>query len=841
MSSAPRYVIISPVKDEVRHIELTLRSVVSQTLRPSKWIVVDDGSKDATAEVVRRYAAEYPFIECASSGRDAARLTGTAEAQAFKCGQMALAGLDYDFIVKLDGDLSFEADYFERLMRHFTSDPQLGIASGIYLEVDEDGEWQPVAMPGYHAFGACKVVRRQCFEQIGGFLTTPGWDTVDEIRAWRFGWRTRHFPELRVRHHRPEGSGMGPLMTSVMHGEIYYLTGGDPLLLPLKLCTEAVDTAVRAQCGGAGLWLFRRGPEGQAAAGYYRGSSRLSSAPAPATLWRGAQRWFADDWSGDLNMCGICGIFDRSGRSVDQDLLGRMTLAIAHRGPDGDGQLVDREVGLGHRRLSIIDLGGGAQPIANEDRRLQVVFNGEIYNFVELREELEGFGHQFKTRSDTEVIVHAYEQWGKDCVQRFNGMFVFALWDAATREVFIARDHLGVKPLYYTNLGSRTLFASEIKALLEDPACPRDVDPHALSELFTLRYVPSPKTLFKGIHKLPPGHHMTISALGIEDRAFLVPRAASTKRLHGRGADRGIPGSARRCHSPPAAERRSARSVPELRRGFGRAPGRHERAPLRAGERVYDRVRWRRDGTNEVDDARELASMFGAKHEFMMVGPDDYVKYYERYMWDLEEPVGNETAAAFYFVSNITARHVKVALSGQGADEPWAGYDRYLGAKFSKYYSRIPSALTTSMAQVIARIPGRLERLKRSAVALGEPDVLTRFAKMYSFFSADMRQQLFNADLQQQLPEDGYHAREALRYLQTDVRDLDPLTQMLYLDTRDEPARRSVDGRRQDVDGKLARRTRAVPRLPARRVRGKPPARHEAEGADRKVPAQAGS
>jgi asparagine synthase (glutamine-hydrolysing) len=215
-------------------------------------------------------------------------------------------------------------------------------------------------------------------------------------------------------------------------------------------------------------------------------------------------------------MCGICGIFDRSGIPVDRDVLDKMTTILRHRGPDGEGRYIDREVGLGHRRLSIIDLEGGAQPIGNEDGTLQIVYNGEIYNFVELRKELEDAGHIFKTRSDTEVIVHAYEQWGKECVRHFNGMFAFALWDSIRRELFLARDHLGIKPLYYVDLGNRILFASEIKALLQDSGCPREVDVEALAELFTFRYVPSPKTLFKGIRKLPQGHGMTLSHRGIE-------------------------------------------------------------------------------------------------------------------------------------------------------------------------------------------------------------------------------------------------------------------------------------------------------------------------------------
>lgn len=211
-------------------------------------------------------------------------------------------------------------------------------------------------------------------------------------------------------------------------------------------------------------------------------------------------------------MCGICGIYNFDGAPADRRLLGRMKSALAHRGPDGEGEFVCHEVALGHRRLSIIDVEGGAQPMANETDTVQVVFNGEIYNFVELREKLEKCGHVFQTRSDTEAIVHAYEQWGLDCVSQFNGIFAFAIWDSNLRRLFLARDHLGVKPLYYVNLGNRLLFASEIKALLLDPACPRQVDIKSLGQLFTLRYVASPDTLFESIKKLPPAHYMLVTS-----------------------------------------------------------------------------------------------------------------------------------------------------------------------------------------------------------------------------------------------------------------------------------------------------------------------------------------
>jgi glycosyltransferase involved in cell wall biosynthesis len=234
-----RYVLITPVKDESRHIELTLRSVTAQTCPPALWVIVDDGSSDGTAEIAERYAARHSYIRVQRTPNAGARNLGSAEILAFYRGLETVRGVDYDFIVKLDGDLEFEPDYFERLLAKFAADPKLGIASGVYLEQDADGSWRVVGMPAYHAFGASKVMRRRCFEDIGGFALTPGWDTADEVRAWSFGWTTSHFRELEVRHHKPEGSASGLLKISRMHGLIHYVTGGDPLFFIFKAVHRA--------------------------------------------------------------------------------------------------------------------------------------------------------------------------------------------------------------------------------------------------------------------------------------------------------------------------------------------------------------------------------------------------------------------------------------------------------------------------------------------------------------------------------------------------------------------------------------------------------------------------
>lgn len=205
-------------------------------------------------------------------------------------------------------------------------------------------------------------------------------------------------------------------------------------------------------------------------------------------------------------MCGICGVYNLDGATVNRHILKRMNSTLVHRGPDDEGYYVDGNIGLGHRRLSIIDLSTGQQPIFNEDKTKAIVFNGEIYNFAELRNEMEKQGHRFETKTDTEVILHGYEQWGTDCVSHLRGMFGFALWDKKERSLFLARDRLGKKPLYYFTDGKRLLFASELKAILEDKTVPRDINLEGLSDYLSFGYVPAPKTIFKNISKLLPGH-----------------------------------------------------------------------------------------------------------------------------------------------------------------------------------------------------------------------------------------------------------------------------------------------------------------------------------------------
>ena len=292
-------------------------------------------------------------------------------------------------------------------------------------------------------------------------------------------------------------------------------------------------------------------------------------------------------------MCGIAGIVATHAlRPEDTGRVLRMRDVLAHRGPDGAGVFVDDRAALGHRRLSIVDLAGGAQPLANEDETIQVVFNGEIYNHADLRPQLEAAGHRYHTRSDTETIVHAYEQWGDDCVQRFRGMFAFAIWDAPRRRLLLARDRLGVKPLYWAWAGDRLLFASEIKAILESGLIEARANEAVLPEVLATRATAGEETLFRGIHKLLPGHVLTIVGRARAAAALLgrpVGAGAGVDRRGPRRRRGSVSRAARRVRPAAADERRAARRLPVRRHRLQR-DRRTDGAPRRAAADVLGRA-----------------------------------------------------------------------------------------------------------------------------------------------------------------------------------------------------------------------------------------------------------
>jgi asparagine synthase (glutamine-hydrolysing) len=375
-------------------------------------------------------------------------------------------------------------------------------------------------------------------------------------------------------------------------------------------------------------------------------------------------------------MCGIAGRFnfDRN-HPVDRATLTAMTSVIAHRGPDADGHYLGEGIGLGHRRLSIIDLSTGDQPLSNEDQTIWTVFNGEIYNFAELRADLEAYGHRFRTHTDTEVIVHAYEQWGEQAMTRFRGMFAFALWDAPKRRLLLVRDRLGVKPLYYSLLPSSIVFGSEIKALLEDPDVPRNWSAPALDAYLALQYVPTPQTIYQDIWKLPASHYL------IAEPGRVAVERYWDLTFTGRGnAEREDEYLEELEHHVSEAVR--LRLISDVPLGAFLSGGIDSSLVVAMMTRaatarvLTTSVGFSSEAFNELAYARTVASHLKTESYERIVEPD-VAGLLPKLVWHLDEPFADSSAMPTYCVSAAARERVTVALSGDGGDELWAGYTRH--------------------------------------------------------------------------------------------------------------------------------------------------------------------
>jgi asparagine synthase (glutamine-hydrolysing) len=419
-------------------------------------------------------------------------------------------------------------------------------------------------------------------------------------------------------------------------------------------------------------------------------------------------------------MCGICGqlLFDPQAQ-VDPIELRRMTGVIAHRGPDSDGYYLRDNVGLGMRRLSIIDLETGQQPISNEDGSLWIVFNGEIYNYVELRPLLEARGHVLRTRSDTETIVHLYEEYGPRCVDHLNGMYAFALWDRRRRELFLARDRLGIKPLFFAHEpGRRLLFGSEIKCLLQTDL-PREPDALALHDYLSLFYVPTPRTAFNAIQKLPPGHWMRCTADGrIEIKEYWdIPFPQGRE-----ATDAPAPALRDRqeCvrhirHLLRESVRRQLRSDVPL--GVLLSGGLDSTSIVALASDLLDRpvrtfsIGFDEPSYNELPDARLVAQGFRTEHHELVVKPD-LVDLIPEIVLHFDEPFADYSAIPTYLVSQMARQEVKVALSGDGGDEVFAGYQTHTAYRVARLYRMLPHLLRDgAIAPLVQRLPTSTDRI----------------------------------------------------------------------------------------------------------------------------------
>ncbi|MFN9270560.1 MAG: asparagine synthase (glutamine-hydrolyzing) [Planctomycetaceae bacterium] len=402
-------------------------------------------------------------------------------------------------------------------------------------------------------------------------------------------------------------------------------------------------------------------------------------------------------------MCGICGVWELRGGSPDEAILRSMNDRVTHRGPDDAGWLVDGPAGLAMRRLSIVDLAGGRQPQFNESGDVAVVFNGEIYNHRELREGLQARGHLFSTDSDTEVLVHLYEELGDGCVEPLNGMFTFAIWDKSRQRLLLARDRLGIKPLYLAVTRDRVLFGSELKSLLAHPGCPREVDRLALGEFLACEYIPAPRSAFAGIEKVPGGTRVIVEAGGVRRERYwqplFAPRATpGTFADHTREVRDRLREAVRlqlRADVPLGvllSGGLDSGSVVALMHDLGTPI---ETFSIGFAERDYD----------ELDGAGEVARQFGTRHHTLRLGAAEVRDVLPAIFDNLDEPLADASVIPTYLVSRLARERVKVALSGDGGDELFGGYETYRAHRLAAWYGRVPKVLRRGLRWGVGLLP----------------------------------------------------------------------------------------------------------------------------------------
>ena len=442
-------------------------------------------------------------------------------------------------------------------------------------------------------------------------------------------------------------------------------------------------------------------------------------------------------------MCGICGQYNFRDRApVNRRTIERMTSSIVHRGPDDEGYHVAGAIGLGFRRLSIIDLAGGHQPMSDQGNTVSVVFNGEIYNFPELRRELEGFGHVFRTTCDTEVIVYGYKQWGDDVLNRLNGMFGLAIWDTQKQKLVIARDPFGIKLIYYKIEAGRLYFGSEIRAVLAATGEGVEVDPTALNLFLRYRYTPSPYTMYEGIQKLAPGTMLTV-----EKGAYRVSRWYTYKPVP---------------FSPMKSVGEAREELAEL---YKQSIKRHLLSDVPVGLLLSGGVdsglllalmnlygkSWRTYTVgygstfedDELSDAKETAGIFSSNHSDVLLDRGTFEEALPKIVSCLEEPIASSSIVPMYFVCQRARQDVKVALIGQGPDELFGGYRRHLGVRYAGIWRGLPTWLRRPAASVISALP-RNEMLKRGVYSLNISDRMRRYQHVFSLLPGSEVDALFH-------------------------------------------------------------------------------------------------
>ncbi len=477
-------------------------------------------------------------------------------------------------------------------------------------------------------------------------------------------------------------------------------------------------------------------------------------------------------------MCGICGIYSFGTHApADRAALKRATDAMVHRGPDDEGFYIDGELGLGNRRLSIIDLPGGHQPISNEDESVWITFNGEIYNYRELRPDLEKRGHRFRTSSDTETIVHLYEEYGPACLEYLRGMFAFALWDGRAKRLLVARDRLGIKPLFYRLQAGRLVFASELRALRELIGQPLDIEPQSVYDFFGFRYIPAPRTFYRGVEKLLPGHYLLADARGGRTESYWdVPPEEDTSRSEEDFAEDVV---------ERLRESIRLRLIADVPLGVFLSGGTDSSAvvafmaalgarPLRTFS-----VGFEERGYSELPFARRVAQRFSTEHHELLVHPQDLAEELGRLVAFRDEPVAEPTDVALYRMSRLASESVKVVLAGEGGDELFAGYPKYAADRLAGLVSAFPQEVTRA---IVRWLPYRQRRARLALETLSIRDEAERSVTWFASFSREEREALFAPEFLEQV--DVAHPAHVFEQYLEKVRDRSPLKRMLYADLK---------------------------------------------------------
>ncbi|MDQ7784535.1 MAG: asparagine synthase (glutamine-hydrolyzing) [Desulfomonilaceae bacterium] len=486
-------------------------------------------------------------------------------------------------------------------------------------------------------------------------------------------------------------------------------------------------------------------------------------------------------------MCGICGILQMDPESVvDRTMLERMNRTMVHRGPDDEGYHVNGSVGLAMRRLSIIDLDGGRQPIANEDETMWIVYNGEIYNYPELMSDLVSRGHRFRTRSDTEVILHLYEEMGEECVTRLGGMFAFAIWDSARRTLFLARDRLGIKPLFYSfTARNHLVFGSEIKAVLEAPVS-REPDFQALYDYLSLMYVPTPATAFSAVRKLPPGCTLTCSANDVNIRQYWdipLPREGEEGPEDANYEEEILEAleNAVRRHMIADVQVGALLSGGLDSTTVAAVMARKLKMPLRTFTVGFDRKSY-----DETEDARLVARVLGTEHMDEVVRPD-MIESLPDLVNSFDEPFADYSCIPTFLVSRMAARHVKVVLTGDGGDEAFAGYPTHVAYRVSEIYRMIPRWIRNGLiAPLVMALPVSMERIsfdyKAKRFVTGADLSLERGHYWWKvIFNEEEKQELCTPEFLCNGLSEGFEVFD--RHFRI-ARDAHPLNRLLYVDAK---------------------------------------------------------